>query len=337
MRKALVLMLIASVILSLSACGGIDDSDAGQEAKSELSIRGSFVLEPSEGLNMSGEGLSDMERYFFVVYDLENSSTENKELSGFNNSISITFNNTNTYESKYPNDGELLKSFIDNCGYKTSIRYGTLFGGTDPVRMIVAFAVNKNDISADCTAEIHFNLADNLSATSTIRGTDIMTINEFDGIFVVEDDPDTYQLSRSMKVRSEVVLSLINSMVSNYQEKDFDVATLALVSASTVVDPETKYGISCAFVNGQFNASQDLPVFNLESICTSLPEISDSIRALVSSVNTIYDNWTLGGVNLSSEQLQAALDELDVDLINVEINAVREAASNIDDYFESEQ
>ena len=203
--------------------------------------------------------------------------------------------------------------------------------------MMATFAVNVNDISEDCTAEIHFELADNLNVTANISGSDIQTIDEFDGVFAVEDDPDAYQLARSMKVRSEVVLSLINSMVSNYQKKDFDAATLALVSASTVVDSETKYGISCAYINEGFHASEDLPVFNLDSICTSLPEISDSIRMLVSSVNTIYDNWTFGGVNLNSEQLQTALDELDVNLINAEIDAVREATSDIDDYFESEE
>ena len=350
MRKILVLFLIISILLSLSACGGTSDSDIEQEpdiqvtstvqeANSDLRVLGSFVLEPSEGLDMSSEELSDMERYFFVVYDLGNSSVENKELSGYESSITITFNGVNTYESKFAFRGERLEAFYENCGYKSSTSYGTLFGGSATVRMMATFAVNVNDISEDCTAEINFELADNLNVTANISGSDIQTIDEFDGVFAVEDDPDAYQLARSMKVRSELCLSLIENMVSYYQDRDFDTATVALITASILVSPEASYGVSCAYTEeeGSFHGSYDLPIFDLETICSELPDIADSIRLLVNSVNTMLDNWTIDGTGLSSEELQTALNEMDVDLINASLNDVRDAASDIADYFESEQ
>lgn len=350
MRKTLTLILIICIILSLSACGGSSADEIGQEqatqitttvqeSNSDLRILGSFVLEPAEGLDMSSEELSDMERYFFVVYDLGNSSIENKELATAERSITITFNGVNTYESRWSIRGERLEAFYENCGYKSATQYGTLFGGSAPVRMMATFAVNVNDISEDCTAEIHFELADNLNVTANISGSDIQTIDEFDGVFAVEDDPDAYQLARSMKIRSELCLSLIEHVVSCYQDRDFDTATVVLIYASMFVSPEASYGVSCAYTEdeGSFHGSYDLPTFDLETVCSELPDIADSIRLFVNSVNTILDNWTIDGTGLSSEELQTALNEMNVDLINAALNDVRDAAADIADYFESEQ
>ena len=178
MKKRAAIFLLFAMLL-LSACGGGTDSNAG---KTQIDVKGVFLLEPSDQLNLSTEGLDTVQRYLFAVYDVDNSKNDsNVELSGFSDAVEVTLNDTNTYEQC--SGSTLIRNFIDNSGYTTPGECGTLWGGSEPVRMISAFAVNQNDMKDGCTAKLNFNLSLNaqLRYTAEVAGTDIQTIAWPDG------------------------------------------------------------------------------------------------------------------------------------------------------------
>ena len=153
-------------MLLLSACGGGTDSNA---SKTQIDVKGVFLLEPSDQLNLSAEGLDTVQRYLFAVYDVDNSENDsNVDLSGFSDAVEVTLNDTNTYEQC--SGSTLIRNFIDNSGYTTPGECGTLWGGSEPVRMISAFAVNQNDMKDGCTAKLNFNLSLNRAAAIYGRG-----------------------------------------------------------------------------------------------------------------------------------------------------------------------
>lgn len=53
MKKRAAIFLLFAMLL-LSACGGGTDSNAG---KTQIDVKGVFLLEPSDQLNLSAEGL----------------------------------------------------------------------------------------------------------------------------------------------------------------------------------------------------------------------------------------------------------------------------------------
>ena len=201
MKKSAAIFLLFAMLL-LSACGGGTDSNA---SKTQIDVKGVFLLEPSDQLNLSAEGLDTVQRYLFAVYDVDNSENDsNVDLSGFSDAVEVTLNDTNTYEQC--SGSTLIRNFIDNSGYTTPGERGTLWGGSEPVRMISAFAVNQNDMKDGCTAKLNFNLSLNaqLRYTAEVAGTDIQTIAWPDGVFAVEDDPDAWQLVHSVKIRAQI-------------------------------------------------------------------------------------------------------------------------------------
>lgn len=208
MKRITALLLSLTMVLSLCACGG--ESNEVDSSKAKIDVKGTFLLEPSDELDFSDEGLDPVQRYLIVIYDIDNSKNDsNLELSLFDHAIKITLNGTNSY-TQSDGCGKAMNAFVENSGYYTSRDYGTLWGGSDPVRMIAPFAINKNDIKEDWSAKISFDLASSLSTTVDIAGTDIQTIGLFDEVFSVEDDPDTYQLIHSIKRRVETCYLLLN-------------------------------------------------------------------------------------------------------------------------------
>ena len=98
MKKSAAIFLLFAMLL-LSACGGGTDSNA---SKTQIDVKGVFLLEPSDQLNLSAEGLDTVQRYLFAVYDVDNSENDsNVDLSGFSDAVEVTLNDTNTYEQQY--------------------------------------------------------------------------------------------------------------------------------------------------------------------------------------------------------------------------------------------
>ena len=306
MKKLSALLMAAAMALSLCACGGSEPAagtpstpaqtaPAEQEKveASEIEVKGTFLLEPAEGLDLSGDGLAPVQRYVLVVYDVFNSSGANQELSPFNDSIRITFNNTNSYE-------QLYKSFVADCGYAVSTDYGTLWGGSEPVRMVASFAINGNDITDDCSAKIEFALSDDLEASADVAKADIQTINWFDDIFSVEANPDAYQIAHSVKNRAQICKTALENSSKANQLGQIDVRTTQLAICGVIFSEDATWGVAC----GSGAISEELPIFDIESVQTFYPEIATKITTIADSIKTM--NSELEAANPNYDAINTA-------------------------------
>lgn len=280
MKKSAAIFLLFAMLL-LSACGGGTDSNAG---KTQIDVKGVFLLEPSDQLNLSTEGLDTVQRYLFAVYDVDNSGNDsNVEVSGFSDAVEVTLNDTNTYEQC--SGSTLIRNFIDNSGYTTPGECGTLWGGSEPVRMISAFAVNQNDMKDGCTAKLNFNLSLNaqLRYTAEIAGTDIQTIAWPDGVFAVEDDPDAWQLVHSVKIRAQICKNSLEAASRAEQNRDTDTRDLNLTICKSVLE-DNLWGVSCVADN---SVTTELPVFSLATIQECEPELAGQVSTVRDAVETM--------------------------------------------------
>lgn len=289
MKKVLSLILASIAVLSLCACGNSSTvENANEQSKtSSVEVKGIFLLDPAEELDLSLEELSPAQCYLLLIYDVTNNSDRNEELSGFANSITITMNNTNTYEQLYSSEGYILKNFREDCGYSVSTDYGILWGGSEPIRMIAAFAVNGNDIRDDCTAEVNFQLSENINGKSTIIAEDIQTINLLDGVFSVEDDSDMYQIAHSIRSRAKMCKTALETASQAEHNGETLVRNTNLALCGVLFSEDTTWGVSC----GNTIVSDELPIFNIEAVNIYFPDI-------VSKIETISDN-----INLMIEEL----------------------------------
>lgn len=228
--------------------------------------------------------------------DVVNNSDRNEELSGFADSITLTMNNTNSYEQLFSSEGMVLKSFRENCGYSVSTSYGTLWGGSEAIRMIAAFAVNKNDIKDDCIAEIDFQLSDNIKGNATITMADIQTINLLDGVFVVEDDPEMYQVAHSIKNRAQICKTALETASQAEHNGDTLIRNTQLAVCGTLFSENTTWGVSC----GGTIVSEDLPVFQMESVSRYWPEVVDKITTVSECIETMISELEMENPNYDS-------------------------------------
>ncbi|MCD8036480.1 MAG: hypothetical protein LUE88_03740 [Clostridiales bacterium] len=322
MKKALSLILILVMSLSLCACGSSNNTADTEETNetANIEVKGLFYLDPAENLDLSEEGLSTAQNYLLLVYDVVNNSDKNIELSTSASSITLNMNNTNSYNQISPTFGDVLGAFIENCGYSVSTKYGTLWGGSEPVRMIASFAINKNDIKDDCTAEIDFQLADDIKDNITMTAEEIQTINLPDGVFAVEDDPDAYQIARTVKSRAELCIEYLQNAVK-LENEGYTIARAAAHGLAAVMFAEEGVRMSCCSAES-IVGSEDLPTFNIESVSKYLPELTDKII-------TARDNIDIMIAELNVENP-------DYDKVNEAQYTAYDALVEILDYFEAE-
>ena len=268
MKKRAAIFLLFAMLL-LSACGGGTDSNA---SKTQIDVKGVFLLEPSDQLNLSAEGLDTVQRYLFAVYDVDNSGNDsNVEVSGFSDAVEVTLNDTNTYEQC--SGSTLIRNFIDNSGYTTPGECGTLWGGSEPVRMISAFAVNQNDMKDGCTAKLNFNLSLNAQLQYTAEVA----------VFAVEDDPDAWQLVHSVKIRAQICKSSLEAASRAEQNRDTGTRDLNLTICKSVLE-DNLWGVSCVADN---SVTTELPVFSLATIQGCEPELAGQVSTVRDAVETM--------------------------------------------------
>lgn len=298
MKKRLSLILLFTMFTFLCACGNSSNTTSSHELNetSSIEVKGLFFLDPAEELDLSTEGLDPAQRYLLLVYDVVNNSDRNEELSGFADSITLTMNNTNSYEQLFSSEGMVLKSFRENCGYSVSTSYGTLWGGSGSVRMIAAFAVNGNDIKDDCMVDIDFQLSDNIKSNATITAADIQTINLLDDVFAVEDDPEMYQVAHSIKNRAQICKTALETASQAEHNGDTLIRNTQLAVCGTLFSEDTTWGVSC----GSAIVSEDLPVFQKESVSRYWPEIVDKITTVSECIETMISELEMENPNYDS-------------------------------------
>lgn len=285
MKRTISLLLSLALCLSLCACGGTASSDRTDGPG--ISVKGVFLLEPSAELDLSKDRLDEVQRYLLCVYDIENRDDSNRELSSAADSVTITFNGSNSYKQFDSSVSTALGSFLENCGYPVSTQLGTLWGGSEPVRMVAAFTINKNDVKEDCSAAIQFALSGDLKADADITGADIQVIGLFDGIFAVEDDPNAYQVFRSVKNRAQICKTALEAASQANHNKQTDARDLQLNTCSLVFSEGAAWGVSCGMVGGDYILSDQLPTFRLDSVALYDADLADKLSTTSSAIQTM--------------------------------------------------
>ena len=275
MKRITALLLALVMCFALCACGG-----TGESKQDSIDLKGAFLLNPADELALSLDGLDAVQRYFLVVFDVTNNSDANEEISARSDSIELTMNKNNTYAQVYYKSGTRLQSFLENCGYVVSTDYGTLWGGSETVRMCAAFAINGNDIKDDCTAELNFQLSDGIKASFDLNGDDIQTIDLFDGIFAVEENADAYQLTHSIKVRAQLCKTSLETASQAEHNGNTDLRVIQLALCGTLFSEETTWGVSC----DGLTMSDELPKLSLETIRLTSPDVADEIETVNSNI-----------------------------------------------------
>lgn len=297
---------VTSIGLCIFLFGGawlndIVKGDARHSQPSRIELKGTFLLEPSKGLDLSEEGLAPTQQYLLLVYDVLSDDNMNEELSSWGDSIMITMNDTNSYDQLYSSKGKVLRGFLENCGYAVSTSYGTLWGGSEPVRMIAAFAINGNDITDDCTAKVEFELSNNLTGNIDIARADIQTINLMDGVFAVEENPDAYQIARSVKPRAELCKSTLEDGVREYNNGNDLVANLKFIACTAFWLTDGSLGFSC---DGNTGVTAELPALDIESVQLYYPDLVDKINVVKENIQILNEAKKDG--NLNSEIASSA-------------------------------
>lgn len=279
-RKGLCMALSVLFILVLTACGKTEETQQSAASKDSINVQGAFILNPADNLDLSADGLDAVQRYLLVVFDVTNNSDVNEDISSRNDSIKLTMNKTNTYEQLSANSGVRLQSFLKNCGYAVSTSYGTLWGGSETVRMCAAFAINGNDIEDSCTAVLDFHLSDHINASVDLTADDIQPISLFDSVFAVEENPDAYQLAHSVKVRAQMCKTALETASQAEHNGNADLRTVQLALCSALFSEETTWGVSC----DGLTVSDELPQFSLEAVRLVSPDDADTVEAISSNI-----------------------------------------------------
>ncbi len=279
-RQGLCAVLSVLCILAFVACGKTGEAQQGAASRDSISVQGAFILDPADNLDLSEEGLDAVQRYFLVVFDVTNNSDANEKLDSFADSIKLTMNKTNTYEQLSAASGVRLRSFRENCGYAVSTDYGTLWGGSKPVRMCAAFAINGNDIKDGCAATLDFRLSDHIKASVDLTADDIQPIRLFDGIFAVEKDADAYQLTHSVKVRAQMCKTALETASQAEHNGSTLVRAVQLALCGAIFSGETTWGVSC----DGLTVSDELPQFSLETVRLVSPDDADAIETINSNI-----------------------------------------------------
>lgn len=284
----------------------------GLNTKSDISIKGVFYLEPDDSIDMSNEGLLDGQRYLFIVYDVIPPADSNEELAWTNDSPILTLNETNTYEQITGSYDSYLNSFLCNSGYKVPTENITLLGGGTSVRMITAFAVNANDINESTKALFSFNFSERLTQDIEISATDIEEIDIFDGVFKVEDNPEFYQVAKSIATRSELADRICQATLRKYQS-DANQAFLGIsMFLPGLFSRETTYGISVVLPSEiEIISADSLPPLNLEAVNEVYPDIADNVRTIVEETEGMIDLFSTG-------DMDATARSIDLVMVNIE-------------------
>ena len=279
-QRGLCIVLSVLCILTLAACGKTEGAQQNAASKDSINILGAFILNPADNLDLSAEGLDAIQRYFLVVFDVTNNSDANEELSFSANSIQLTMNKTNTYEQLSANSGVRLRSFLENCGYAVSTSYGTLWGGSETVRMCAAFAISGNDIKDNCTAVLDFRLSNHIKASVDLTADDIQPISLFDDIFTVEENADAYQLIHSVKVRTQMCKTALETASQAEHNGNTVVRMVQLALCNAIFSEETTWGVSC----DGLTVSDELPQFSLDAVRLASPNDADAIETISSNI-----------------------------------------------------
>ena len=129
-------------------------------------------------------------------------------------------NGVNTYEplvapTAFEIDSFSIPSNVDYfmlaSGYAAPPELGTVLAGGEPIRSMSVYKINTNDINDDTTATFTVTSCDVYDCELNFTREDIITINRFDDVYQLEENPTDYQIAAAYFQR---VRSTCNNTVS---------------------------------------------------------------------------------------------------------------------------
>jgi len=305
MKKFLSMIMILVMALSICACGGTEDN--------AIAIKGVFKLDAEKTLALDKEVEKNLQP-LLVVFDIAPLGDENVELSSWDDSVELTFNNGNSYEQSTLKS---FKYFMEYSGYLSTKDDHTIWGGSEETtRMVTLFVVNKNDLTDDFTATINFDLADKVSSSKEISAEETQTISLYDGIFAVEENAEMHQIAKSIPRRADVVKGQREASTTHWNSQDRDSMVIDASIMQVVFSEEAKWGVSCGLSSeGKVIYSESLPTYTSEAL-ELVPECKASVENLVKSIEDFGDIADEGDFStVAGIKLVAAAIDLEVNNI----------------------
>lgn len=312
-KKLTLLVALSMLLIALAGCG-----EAQPKTALQVDLKGTFILTPNEEYDLSEE-LDDGKAYVLAVLDLTNPGDANEMLSNLLSTLKFS---ANEYEA-ITAPGDVLKSFFENDGYYDLSFRGEMLGGdTNPKRICIAFQINPNDVANCCPAYLNFTLGELGTKTFTLESNDFQNITLFDNVFSVEENPDEYQLLRSVKARTEWVQRFFIMFKSYITDNITSLTVDTVISSRTLAGYTLTSDIPVGFtitssVSGGAVTTDELPKFSMAVIKKYYPELEEKIN---------YLNGYLAKTDYSG-------DLSDYDLINM-LNKAINLADEIIEYFD---
>ncbi len=188
--------------------------------------------------------------------------------------------------------------------------------------MMATFAVNKNDFESFDEGKIKWNLSNDYKLDKKFKVNSIKNIQMFDGIFEVEDNPDDYQIARSLYSRAKSVEYYIDSAIAQANNGNMEASRLNISLAQKMF----KQGMWIEYKEEGGIISSDAPAYNSSAIKKELPELYDCANNLEQNVDEIAELFD----SLLSNPSQTDADKIDQDVVNVD-----NLCDKIYKYFES--
>ena len=144
----------------------------------------------------------------------------------------------------------------------------------------------------------------------------------FDRIFEVEDNPDDYQIARSLYSRAKSVEYYIDSAIAQANNGNMEASRLNISLAQKMFEQ----GMWIEYKEEGGIISSDAPEYNSSAIKKELPELYDCANNLEQNVDEIAELFD----SLLSNPSQTDADKIDQDVVNVD-----NLCDKIYKYFES--
>ncbi|WP_125116779.1 hypothetical protein [Agathobaculum sp. Marseille-P7918] len=319
MKKQLSLVLAATLMLSLAACGSGETPNGGasetevnatQEAQSgSIQSKGLFLIERAEGDEL--DDLTAQETYLIHVYDIVPDESKNVDMGVFESNYSITMNGVNTYEPLYapasysldsPTTPNRAQYFMLASGYAAPPELGTVLAGGDPIRAMSIYKINTNDIKDNMTATFTVDSCDVFDCEINFDRDDIISIARFDDVFQIEDNPTDYQIAAAYFQRVKTICN--NSMTGTLFNKLGSNGLTSYQDGITVIKGWYDYAVFSATQLEGFTeeladaetaiAPDDIPRFDREAVKRVHPdlpvdEFEDALASWLTNGQTALD------------------------------------------------
>lgn len=281
-KKILAIGLAILMMFVLAGCGG-------SKSNVEVDLKGVFIIEPEDEtwIKALDKDLDDGLCYVLAVYDMQASTKANVEL---NTQTSLLMNNANEYTPVYDSN-KRIGVFLENSGYKynTGDEPYTLLAGNDPLRFCMAFEVNKNDFADNYNGKISIKNSDSKTiAEYKLTQDNCQTVACFDDIFIIENEPENYQMAHSIKARTSLAIPWFS-----YYDPDFaEIACMYIVDSSN--DNRAGFGVSCATSKGNFLPSSGTNnldmLYSVEVTSQYFPDLKDTLDLLETDCQKYFNH-----------------------------------------------